>query len=71
MKISNEKFDSHLNGSVRNNCFNERLSPEKPSIRKKHVKKQKAVSGALKELDIKHNWSWYEEILDRYKNNLT
>lgn len=70
MKISNEKFDSHLNGSVRNNCFNERLSPEKPSIRKKHVKKQKAVSGALKELDIKHNWSWYEEILDRYKNNL-
>lgn len=38
-----------------------------PSFQKRHVKNPKRVRAALEEINMKHNWSWYDEILFRWK----
>lgn len=45
---------------------------EKKEIRlqKRQEKKQKKVRAILKNLDLEHNWSWYEEIYNRNLNNM-
>lgn len=41
-----------------------------PSYEKKHVKNYKKVEKALTEIDLNHNWSWYDEVYFRWKNDL-
>lgn len=39
-----------------------------PSFEKRHIKNKKKVCTAFKEINIEHNWSWYDEILFRWKD---
>lgn len=69
MKINNVdvKYFLKNNNLVLNRRKSLELSHNKPSIKRKHVKSPTKVSNALLELEENHNWSWYNEIKDRWK----
>ncbi len=70
MKISNIDVKVFLKDDklVLNRQHSLELSKNKPSIRQKHIKNQKKVDYALKDIESSHNWSWYEEIKYRWKD---
>lgn len=70
MKIENTDLKIFLKENGKTILSDGKLSKNKPSIKRKHVKKGHSVAKALEELNKSHNWSWYEEIFDRYKNVL-
>ena len=41
------------------------------TLNDKPTKKRKKIQLALEDLDKNHNWSWYDEIFDRNKDNLS
>lgn len=68
MKINSVNVDKFLKGEkfLVNRDKSRQLTRHKPSIKKNHIKNPKRVTKALRDLDINHNWSWYEEIYDRW-----
>ena len=72
MKIENIDVEKFLkeDGFTLNREHSLELSKNNPSIKRKHVKKPKKVEEALQELETMHNWSWYEEVKNRNKNNM-
>lgn len=65
MKFNLDKF--------KNNKFvlvKEGLEKKLPSKEKRHVKNQKKVNLAIKDLMENHNHSWYDEVLIRNKKNM-
>lgn len=39
-----------------------------PSFQKKHIKSPQKVCAAFEEINNEHNWSWYDEIMSRWKD---
>lgn len=70
MKINNINVDLFLKNDklVLNPQKSIELSKNKPSMQQRHIKNKKKVNQAFIELETLHNWSWYEEIKDRWKD---
>lgn len=81
MKIGNVNVEEFLkeDGFVLNREKTKKVEQQqlnkKPSIKRKHVKKESKVELALQDLEKNHDWSWYEEVKSRYSdcmdNNMT
>lgn len=64
MDINYEEFRKK-HGYVLNPAKSFELSKDLPSIKRKHVKSRKRTSKALREIDEKSSWSWYDEVKKR------
>lgn len=38
-----------------------------PSFQKKHIKNRRKIKKAITEIELKHNWAWYDEIYFRWE----
>lgn len=41
-----------------------------PSFQKKHIKNRRKIKKAITEIELKHNWAWYDEIYFRWEKSL-